>query len=80
VGDIEQTMMDDQLHGALEKLTDLQREVLSLRFGLNGSTPLSLQATATKMDIGVRRVRRAEEEALALLRADNAVIAARESA
>jgi hypothetical protein len=32
------------------------------------------------MDIGVRRVRRAEEEALAILRNDNAVIAARESA
>jgi RNA polymerase primary sigma factor len=80
VGDIEQSMMDDQLHGALEKLSELQREVLSLRFGLNGATPLSLQATATKMDIGVRRVRRAEEEALALLRGDHAVIAARESA
>ena len=80
VGVIEQTMMDDQLHGALGKLTDLQREVLSLRFGLGGATPLSLQATATKMDIGVRRVRRAEEEAFSLLRSDNAVIAARENA
>jgi RNA polymerase primary sigma factor len=79
VGDIEQTMMDDQLHGALEKLNDLQREVLSLRFGLNGTTPLSLQATATAMDIGVRRVRRAEEEALAILRDDNAVLAAHEN-
>ena len=72
--------MDDQLHGALDKLNDLQREVLTLRFGLNGATPLSLQATATKMDIGVRRVRRAEEEALTLLREDTAVLAAREVA
>ena len=80
VGDIEQTMMDDELHSALEKLTDLQREVLNLRFGLNGTTPLSLQATATAMDIGVRRVRRAEEEALSILRSDNTVIAARENA
>ena len=77
VGDIEQTMMDEQLHGALDKLTDLQRDVLTLRFGLNGATPLSLQATATKMDIGVRRVRRAEEEALEALRADSAVLAKR---
>jgi RNA polymerase primary sigma factor len=61
-------------------LNDLQREVLTLRFGLNGATPLSLQATATKMDIGVRRVRRAEEEALTLLREDTAVLAAREVA
>jgi RNA polymerase primary sigma factor len=73
-------MMDDQLHGALEKLNELQREVLTLRFGLNGATPLSLQATATKMDIGVRRVRRAEEEALTMLRDDDAVLAARDVA
>jgi DNA-directed RNA polymerase sigma subunit (sigma70/sigma32) len=80
VGEIEQGMMDEQLHGALAKLTELQREVLSLRFGLNGATPLSLQATATKMDIGVRRVRRAEEEALEMLRGDAAVLATRENA
>ena len=61
-------------------MTDLQREVLTLRFGLNGATPLSLQATATKMDIGVRRVRRAEEEALAILRDDVSVLAAHEVA
>ncbi len=79
VGDIEQTMMDDQLHGALAKLNELQREVLTLRFGLNGTPPLSLQATATKMDIGVRRVRRAEEEALGILRDDNTVVAAHEN-
>ena len=77
VGDIEQTMMDEHLHAALAALTDLQREVLALRFGLNGATPLSLQATATKLDIGVRRVRRAEEEALAQLRLNESVLAAR---
>ncbi len=76
VGEIEQDMMNHQVLGALTKLSDLQREVLTLRFGLDGSTPLSLQATATKMDIGVRRVRRAEDEALAALRDDATVLAA----
>ena len=76
VGDIEQGMMDQQLKDALDQLTELQREVVTLRFGLGGATPLSLQATATKMDIGVRRVRRAEEEALEILRNDAAVLAA----
>ncbi|HEY5302503.1 MAG TPA: sigma-70 family RNA polymerase sigma factor [Acidimicrobiales bacterium] len=76
VGDIEQGMMDQQLLDALSQLTDLQREVVTLRFGLGGATPLSLQATATKMDIGVRRVRRAEEEALEILRHDATVLAA----
>jgi len=80
VGDIEQNMMDAQLHDDLATLTDLQREVLALRFGLNGATPLSLQATATKLDIGVRRVRRAEEEALALLRGNENVLAVRADA
>ena len=80
VGDIEQTMMDDQLHDALTKLNQLQRDVLTYRFGLNGATPLSLQATATTMDIGVRRVRRAEEEALEILRDDAAVVAAHNNA
>ena len=80
VGEIEQSMMDQQLNDALDRLSDLQREVVTLRFGLSGGTPLSLQATATKMDIGVRRVRRAEEEALAILREDASVQAARADA
>ena len=77
VGDVEQTMMDQQVHGALMKLSKIQREVLTRRFGLDGTTPLSLQATATVLDIGVRRVRRAEEEALAMLKGDAAILAAR---
>ena len=80
VGDIEQSMVDQQMLDALDQLTDIQRDVLSYRFGLNGSSPLSLQATANVMDIGVRRVRRAEEEAMAILRKDQTVIAAHELA
>jgi RNA polymerase primary sigma factor len=74
VGSIEQAMLDEQLLGALDQLSDLQREVLTLRFGLGGESPLSLQATANRLDIGVRRVRRAEEEALAVLREDDDVL------
>ena len=80
VGDVEQSLMDDQLHSALKGLTSLQRDVMTLRFGLNGATPLSLQATAEALDIGVRRVRRAEEEALAQLRSDDRVLAVRADA
>ena len=77
---IERNMMHDQLKGALDKLTELQRDVLNLRYGLNGGSPLSLQATAQKMDIGVRRVRRAEEEALEILREDPEVVSQHENA
>ena len=48
----------------------IQRDVLRLRFGFDGDSPASLQATAERLGIGVRRVRRAEEEALAALSAD----------
>jgi len=77
---IERNMMHEQLKGALQQLTDLQRDVLNFRYGLNGGTPLSLQATAQKMDIGVRRVRRAEEEALEILREDPEVLSQHENA
>jgi RNA polymerase primary sigma factor len=80
VNDVESQMLADQLHGALDRLEDLPRQVLTMRFGLDGSTPLSLQATADRLGIGVRRVRRAEEEALLELRDDDDVIAVHEPA
>jgi RNA polymerase primary sigma factor len=80
VDDVEREMLADQLHSALDKLDELPRRVLAMRFGLDGSTPLSLQATADRLGIGVRRVRRAEEEALEVLRDDSDVIAVHEPA
>jgi hypothetical protein len=49
-------------------LPGLQRDVLRLRFGFDGDSPASLQSTAERLGVGVRRVRRAEEEALAASR------------
>jgi len=80
VSSVEQGMLDEQLRSALDQLSDLQRQVLALRFGLEGEAPLSLQATANRLDIGVRRVRRAEEEALEVLREDANVLAAHDVA
>ncbi len=64
VGDVEQTMVHDRVREAVERLPDLQRDVLRLRFGFGGDSPASLQSTAERLGVGVRRVRRAEEEAL----------------
>ena len=72
VGEVEQELVDERLRDAVDKLPELQREVLSKRFGLDGSTPASLQATADALGIGVRRVRRAEAEGLAALQATTA--------
>jgi RNA polymerase primary sigma factor len=80
VGAVEQDMMDQQLHAVLDQLDPFQQEVLTLRFGLKGATPMSLQATADHLDVGVRKVRRAEDEALEFLRNNQAVNAIRENA
>jgi RNA polymerase primary sigma factor len=75
VAEVEQQISDDRLRLAVESLPELQREVLTRRFGLDGSTPTSLQATADALGVGVRRVRRAEVEGLAALQGDDAVLA-----
>ena len=65
---------------AVEKLPDLQRDVLRLRFGFGGDSPASLQSTAERLGVGVRRVRRAEEEALAALSFDADVLGVHQAA
>ena len=75
VAEVEQEIADERLRAAVGGLPELSRLVLTRRFGLDGSTPASLQATADALGIGVRRVRRAEAEGLAALQGDEAIIA-----
>ena len=77
---VDQDMVFERVRDAIDRLPDLQRDVLRMRFGFNGDTPASLQTTAERLGVGVRRVRRAEEEALATLSADGAVVGAHEAA
>jgi RNA polymerase primary sigma factor len=78
--DVDRQMVFDRVREAVERLPDLQRDVLRLRFGFGGDSPASLQTTAERLGVGVRRVRRAEEEALAALSADGAVAGAHDAA
>jgi RNA polymerase primary sigma factor len=80
VGDVDQALVLERVRGAVDRLPELQRDVLKLRFGFEGDSPASLQATAERLGIGVRRVRRAEEEALAALSADGDVVGAHQAA
>ncbi|MGH9081702.1 MAG: sigma-70 family RNA polymerase sigma factor [Acidimicrobiales bacterium] len=73
---VDQEMALQRVRDAIDRLPDLQRDVLRLRFGFGGDSPASLQTTAERLGVGVRRVRRAEEEALAALSVDNAVASA----
>ncbi len=65
---------------AVDRLSDLQREVIRHRFGFDGTDPASLQTTAERMGIGVRKVRQAEAEALEILSVDDILEAAHEAA
>ncbi len=80
VVDVEQTMVYDRVRDAVERLPGLQRDVLRLRFGFGGDSPASLQSTAERLGVGVRRVRRAEEEALAALSGDEDVLGVHQAA
>ena len=80
VADVEQTMVYERVREAVERLPGLQRDVLRLRFGFDGDSPASLQSTAERLGVGVRRVRRAEEEALAALSFDADVLGAHQAA
>jgi RNA polymerase primary sigma factor len=75
VAEVEQELADERLRDAVLGLPELPRLVLTRRFGLDGSTPASLQATADALGVGVRRVRRAEAEGLAALHGDDAIVA-----
>jgi len=65
--EVDEEVAMTRLYGALDSLTPLERQVLELRFGLGGLEPASLETVAQKLGVGVRRVRRAEADALARL-------------
>jgi RNA polymerase primary sigma factor len=62
--DIERRMVLDKVRDAVDSLDALERNVLRIRYGLDGGSPTSLQATASQLGIGVRRARQAEARAL----------------
>jgi RNA polymerase primary sigma factor len=70
----------DLVRQAVDRLSDLQRQVIRHRFGFDGSDPASLQTTAERLGIGVRKVRQAEAEALEVLADSQMLEAAHEAA
>ena len=60
-----------ELAGALEQLNPRMRRVLSLRFGLDGESPQTLEEVGTQLGITRERVRQLETRALRELRLAN---------
>jgi RNA polymerase primary sigma factor len=71
--EVERRIVLDRVLEAVDDLEPLERDVVRIRFGLDGGTPASLQTTASRLGVGVRRARQAEARALQRLAALPAV-------
>ena len=78
--DVERRMVLDRVRDAVDELEGIERDVVRIRYGLDGGSPTSLQATATRLGIGVRRARQAEARALRRLASRAEVEAAHRAA
>ena len=52
----------------MSTLTDREKEVITYRFGLGGTTPLTLEQLGDKYSLSKERVRQIEQKALTKLR------------
>jgi RNA polymerase primary sigma factor len=60
--------MKGEINALLNHLTSQQRDVISLRFGLEDGMPLTLEAIGNQMDLSRERIRQIEREALKKIR------------
>jgi RNA polymerase primary sigma factor len=67
--EVEVTLRSEALHRALDHLPDREREVVKLRFGVNGNDPTPLRETGRRMGLSAERVRQLEAKALKRLAA-----------
>ena len=62
--EVDITLREDALRGALERLPEPEREVVKLRSGINGDDPKPLVETGRRLGISSDTVRRLERKAL----------------
>ncbi|MEH6592346.1 MAG: sigma-70 family RNA polymerase sigma factor [Halioglobus sp.] len=66
----EEMLMNRLVHRRMENLEEMERHVVSARFGLLGREPLTLRELAQELDISSEWARQLEKSALAKLRGD----------
>jgi RNA polymerase primary sigma factor len=67
--EVEVSLRAEALHRALDHLPDRERQVVKLRFGVNGNDPTPLRETGRRMGLSPERVRQIEAKALKRLAA-----------
>ena len=71
---------DERFREAVDTLPDVERDVITLRFGLDREEPHALRETGRRLGLSSERVRQLEDRALRRLAQDDAVAALREAA
>ncbi len=62
--EVERGLREQAVHSALKRLPEREREVIRLRFGMDGSGPTPLRETGRRLGVSPERVRRIERDAL----------------
>lgn len=65
---VEESIDSDTLHQIVNTLGDREREVIRMRFGLDGSAPMTLEEVGLIMGVTRERIRQLEQKALGKLR------------
>jgi RNA polymerase primary sigma factor len=79
--EVEVALRDDTVRSVVQTLPESEREVIQLRYGLNGDRdPVSIRETARRLDLRPADVQRIERTALADLALRREMVALREAA
>jgi RNA polymerase primary sigma factor len=64
VEEVEIGLREEAVHAALDRLPEQEREVIKLRYGINGDEPTPLREAGRRLGLSPERVRRIEHKAL----------------
>jgi RNA polymerase primary sigma factor len=78
--EVELSLQEETLRTAVDSLPDRERDVVKLRYGINGDSPTPLRETGRRLGISPERVRQVEAAALKRLAVSREVEALREAA
>ncbi|MDQ3320755.1 MAG: sigma-70 family RNA polymerase sigma factor, partial [Actinomycetota bacterium] len=78
--EVEMSLREETLRAAVEQLPERERQVVKLRYGINGDEPTPLRETGRRLGLSPERVRQLESEALEHLAMQREVEGLREAA
>ena len=73
-------LREEAVHAALQRLSEQEREVIKLRYGVGGDDPTPLREAGRRLGLSPERVRRIEHKALERLAETREVAALAEAA